>query len=271
VTATKWRTAALLAVMLVTACSSDDEGTLVVTGSSTVAPPISDIATDFEQANPGLRVDVQTGGSSRGIADVRRGTAAVGMVSRALTENESDLTAHVIARDGLTLLVHADNPLNSLDDDAVRRIFRGEIDNWSELTDFDQTVTVIHKGAGRATRTVFLAHFTLDNRDVEADMVVGENQQSIRSVTGNRGAIAYVSMGSAQHEVEQGVPVRPIALSGASPTVTAIAENDYPLSRNLKLVTRGEPEGLAAEFIRFVRGEEGRQRLREHFFVPVDG
>ena len=42
-------------------------GHLTLTGSSTIAPMAQEIASRFEQAHPGVRVDVQTGGSSRGI------------------------------------------------------------------------------------------------------------------------------------------------------------------------------------------------------------
>ena len=50
-------------------------GKLTLTGSSTIAPLISEIGNAFEAANPKVRVDVQSGGSSRGIADARSGLA----------------------------------------------------------------------------------------------------------------------------------------------------------------------------------------------------
>ena len=77
---------------LVMACSSSEPpagsgdglaGRLVITGSSTVAPLAGELAKQFELLHPGVRIDVQSGGSSRGITDARRGTADIGMVSRA--------------------------------------------------------------------------------------------------------------------------------------------------------------------------------------------
>ena len=81
-------------------------GKLMVTGSSTVAPLVSEIAKRFEQLHPDVRVDVQTGGSGKGIADARIGVADIGMASRALKDEESDLVAHKIAADGVGLIVH---------------------------------------------------------------------------------------------------------------------------------------------------------------------
>jgi phosphate transport system substrate-binding protein len=59
-----------------------DNPFLTFTGSSTVAPLAMEMAKRYEKPHPGIRIDVQTGGSSRGINDVRMGLADVGMVSR---------------------------------------------------------------------------------------------------------------------------------------------------------------------------------------------
>ena len=54
-------------------CSGDDADRvkLVLSGSSTVSPLVSEIGKRYEGATPGVRVDVQTGGSSRGIRDAK--------------------------------------------------------------------------------------------------------------------------------------------------------------------------------------------------------
>ena len=54
-------------------------------------------------------MDVQTGGSARGINDARKGTADIGMVSRALKPEEKDLHAYTIALDGVGIILHASN------------------------------------------------------------------------------------------------------------------------------------------------------------------
>jgi phosphate transport system substrate-binding protein len=81
-----------------------------------------------------VRIDVQTGGTSRGIRDARSGLAHIGMVSRALKkEEETDLIPFTIAIDGLALIVHADNPLAELTRQQTIGIYTGKIGNWSEL------------------------------------------------------------------------------------------------------------------------------------------
>lgn len=60
------------------------KGRLVITGSSTVAPLASEISKRFEASHPEAQIDVQSGGSERGISDTRQGIADIGMVSRSL-------------------------------------------------------------------------------------------------------------------------------------------------------------------------------------------
>src|SRR5438034_11616078 len=86
-------------------------GTLVLAGSSTLAPLVAEIGKRFQTWYPAVQIDVQMGGSSRGIHEARQGAVDIGMVSRALTPDESDLLGFAIARDGICLLVHRDNPV----------------------------------------------------------------------------------------------------------------------------------------------------------------
>lgn len=249
-------------------CVSRGDQRLVVTGSSTVAPLAAEIARRFEAAHPGVRIDVQSGGSSRGIADARRGIADVGMVSRSLTATESDLRAHVIARDGVALVVHADNPVRSLSREQIVGLYTGQLDEWSDVGGTGDAVTVVNKADGRATLAVFLDHFRLESRDIEADVVVGENQHAIKTVAGDPSAIGYVSIGAAEHAVRSGLPVALVTLDALDPSSAAVAAGRWPIARPLNLVTTGEPSPLARRFIDFARSETARELVRAQSFVP---
>ncbi len=108
-------------------------GRLTLTGSSTVAPLVAEIGKRFESLNPGVRVDVQSGGSARGIADARSGLADIGMVSRGLKSEEEDLKSFAIARDGIGMIVHRDNLVPTLSDEQVIAIYTGRLADWSEV------------------------------------------------------------------------------------------------------------------------------------------
>ena len=105
---------ALLAAFCVFASLPGADTRLTLTGSSTVAPLASEIARRFEAQHAGVRIDVQTGGSTRGVTDVRAGRADIGMASRALAKDEADVSAYAIAVDGVACIVNRSNPVTML-------------------------------------------------------------------------------------------------------------------------------------------------------------
>ncbi len=253
------------------ASSSGDglRGKLVLTGSSTVAPLAGEIAKRFEKLHPNVRVDVQTGGSSRGIADARRGTADIGMASRALKPQETDLTAHTIAMDGVGVIAHRDNPVQSLTDEQVIAIYTGRVSNWSQVGGVDAPITAVSKADGRATLEVFLKHFGLSSPDIKASVIIGDNQQGIRTVAGDVNAIGYVSVGTADYEIGRGVPIRLLPMDGVEATTANVRNGTFPMSRPLNLVTHGTVSPLAQAFIDFARSSTVNDLVEAQYFVPV--
>lgn len=266
--ARRWALGAALLCALTAGHAADDKK-LVITGSSTVAPLVLEIAKRFEQKNPGVRVDVQTGGSSRGVNDARSGVADIGMVSRAMKADEKDLGASAIALDGVAVILHKSNPVKVLSADQVRAIYTGRVLNWKEVGGKDQRITVVNKAEGRSTLELFTTHFQLKNSEIKAQVVIGDNQQGVKTVAGNPGAIGYVSIGTGEFEVEQGTPLQLLPLDGIAPTSDAVRSGKFPLSRPLNLVTKGEPTGRVKQFIEFARSAQVNDLVKEQFFVPV--
>ncbi|SEN14499.1 phosphate ABC transporter substrate-binding protein [Nitrosomonas marina] len=243
---------------------------LVLTGSSTVAPLINEIARRFEMQFSGVRIDVQTGGSSRGINDVRKRIADIGMVSRPLKPDENDLHAYTVALDGISLLVHADNPVNALNKSQIAGIFTGDIVRWRDVGGKDARITVVNKAEGRSTLELFLDYLQLKNSAIKPHIIIGDNAQGIKTVTGNRNAIGYVSIGAAEYEVQRGASLRLLALDGVEATVENVRNGTFPLSRPLNLVTASDPQGVIKQFIGFAQSPQVQDLIKAQHFVPVD-
>jgi phosphate transport system substrate-binding protein len=280
VKAHRWLGAATLAALTVlTACDGTGgqpsegegrlQGRLTITGSSTVAPVVGEIARRFEAGNPGVRIDVQTGGSSRGIADARRGLAHIGMVSRALGADEDDLEGRVIGWDGIAMIAHRDNPVDALTRRQVVAIFTGRVSRWDEMGGSEAPITVVNKADGRSTLELFLSHFGLRSDQVRPSVIIGDNQQGIRTVAGDPNALGYVSIGTALFEVSRGTPIRVLLLDGAAPSLAAVADGSFSLSRPLLLVTRPEPDPLARAFLDYAASPAVHDLLEAQYFVPL--
>lgn len=253
------------------ACSKGGETSqkLVVTGASTIAPLMSEIGKRFEEKHPGVRVDVQTGGSSRGVNDARQGLNDIGMVSRLANEDEKDLVFIPIAVNGVAMIVHSSNTVQELSPDQVRAIYRDQINNWSEVGGPDLPITVVHKAEGRSTLELFLKFFKLEPAEIKAEVIVGDNAQDIKSVATDPSAIGYVSVGTAEFEMKRGTTLKALPLEGVPPTTEAVREGKFPLSRPLQLVTAKPAEGLVKELIEFAASPDVRDLVEGQFFVPL--
>jgi len=237
----------LLLVLLVTLGGCGSSGPphqrLSLTGSSTVAPLAAEIARRFEAGKPGARVHVETGGSTRGINDALAGRSDLGLVSRALGPEESaDLVAFTVAIDGIACIVHADNPVRDLSSRQIVDIFRGTVTSWAEVGGPELEIVVVNKAEGRSTLELFCAHFGLAPEEIRAHAVIGDNAQGIRTVAANRGAIAYVSIGSALTDMQAGLAIRPLDLDGRSADLSAVRDGTWPLARPLNLIARRDRE-----------------------------
>jgi len=204
---------------------------LVLTGSSTVAPLVAEIAKRFESLHPDVRIDVQTGGSSRGVNDVRSQLSDIGIASRSLKSTESELLNFTIALDGISI--------------------------------------ILNKAEGHSTLELFLHYFSLQNTDVKPHVIIGDNQQGIKTVAGNLDAIGYVSVGSAEYEAEHQIPIKLLPLEGVTASVENVRNQTFPLSRPLNLITREPPTGVIKEFIDFAGSDQVNDLINAQYFVPV--
>ena len=86
--------------------------------------------------------------------------------------------AATIAHDGITMILHEDNPVDELSNEQIRSIYSGLITNWKTIggtrcTDHRRQ----HKAEGRSTLELFLQYFQLSNRKIRAHVIIGDNEQ----------------------------------------------------------------------------------------------
>ena len=242
---------------------------LTITGSSTIAPLAMELARAYERAHGDkVRIDVQMGGSSKGISDTLQRRADIGMVSRALKPGEP-LVAHTVAVDGIALVTHISNPINHLTKDQLLDIYQGKVTNWRQLGGLDRDISVVHKAAGRSTQEVFLGYLGVRNSSIRAAIIIGDNQQGIKTISGLPGSIGYVSIGSALSTPELGKSLKMLAIDGATPSYAAVKSGSYPIMRSLNFVTRDQPSGVSKRFLAFALSRKAGAIVKRQSFVPL--
>ena len=115
--------------------SNGASGKIVVAGSSSVTPVMEKLQEAYQKVNSGAEIEIQESDSTTGMTAAMDGTCDIGMASRELKDTEIDggLTATVIAKDGIAIIVNKNNPTKDLTKDQVNSIFLGEVTNWDEV------------------------------------------------------------------------------------------------------------------------------------------
>ena len=82
----------------------------------------------YEKVNTGAEIEINQSDSTTGMTSAMSGICDIGMASRELKDEEAaELTATVIATDGIAVIVNNDSPVDELTSEQVKSIFTGEV------------------------------------------------------------------------------------------------------------------------------------------------
>lgn len=240
----------------------------MVTGSSTIAPIVEEVSRAYEKEYPGVLIDVQTGGSTRGVVDVRNLVSDIGMVSRALKSDEADIIGHKIGLDGIGIIVHRSNQLKEISSKQLLEVYTGKITNWKELGGDDAKIVIVNKAEGRSTLELFCHFLKIKNSDIKSHIVIGDNEQGVKTVLAQKYSIGYVSIGTAEVSVQDGLALKLLKLDGVEASTITVKNGSYPLSRELNLVTVKSPNNAVLKIIEYVKNK--KDIISGLGFVPLE-
>ena len=261
-----------LVILLLTAVfgagciSTEDTETISIAGSTTVLPVAQAAAEEYMNQHSNADIQVSGGGSGVGATSVIGGTADIGMLSRDLKASEKEgntLKEFIVGKDGIALVGHPSNTVSDLSLEQVKAIYQGTITNWNEVGGADSEIVLIGRDSSSGTRE-FFTEFVLDKEDAAKEMQeLNSNGAVAQAVSITPGAIGYVSLEYVDDSLKA------FSIGGVAPTVDNVISGIYEINRPLLMVTNGEPEGLAADYLAFILSEEGQQILKDSGFIPA--
>ncbi|MFA5843438.1 MAG: phosphate ABC transporter substrate-binding protein [Coriobacteriia bacterium] len=246
----------------------DSSHILTVTGSTTILP-IAEIAGEmFAEEHPGDRVLVSGVGSSAGIESVAGGSSDIGTSSRDLKPEEASLglVDTPIAYDAIAVIVNESNPVDALTMEQVRSIFEGRVRNWREVGGPDMPIGLVNRDEASGTREAFFKIALKEQPFDPAAAVLPGTGQVRAVVAGSKGAVGYISYGFVDETVKA------VSIDGVVPSPETVADKRYPISRMLHMLTKGEPIGIAKEFIDFLLAQPVQDGvIPKAGFIPIRG
>ena len=134
-------------------------------------------------------------------------------------------------------------------------------------------ITVISREDGSGTRGAFIELTgveektadgkKIDNTTADAE-IANKTDVVLTSVAGNEKAIGYISLGALNDTVKA------VKVDGAEATVDNVKAGAYKLSRPFNIATKGEPTGLAKDFISFILSKEGQAVVTDNKYIAVN-
>ena len=143
-----------------------------------------------------------------------------------------------------------------------------QTEQTSESTGPSGAIHVVSREDGSGTRGAFVELTGVeddngDNTTVEAE-IANRTDAVLTTVAGNEAAIGYVSLGSLNDTVKA------VTVDGVEATVDNVKSGTYTLSRPFNIATKGEPTGVAADFINFIMSADGQAIVGEDYITVND-
>jgi phosphate transport system substrate-binding protein len=179
-----------------------------------------------------------------------------------LPQEAKVLTSTVVAKDGISIIIHPQNPIGALTADQARNIFNGKIINWKDVGGSDATIRVISREEGSGTRSTFDKLVLQDDKLLQGALFQNSNGTIREAVANDVNAIGYISMGLVNGAVKA------LNYDNVAPFEKNVKNGTYPLARPIFFLTKEMNPNLQA-FIDYVLSEEGQGILNKEGLTTV--
>lgn len=257
-------------------------------GSSTLAPVISKISTNFIEKNEtwdkvdsslakeNITIYVSAGGSGAGVKAVLDNVANFGMLAREIKDTEKekikDLQSFTLGLDALTISVNPKNKVieakkGNLTKEEIVKIFSGEFKKWSDVDPSlsNEDIVVVTRDLGGGAHEVFQKKIMKDVK-VRSDAIQAPTMGAlVAKIIENPNAIGYASFGIANQNKGKLIPLK---VDNVEASEENILNKSYYISRPLIIMKNGKLTKTEKLFVDLLQSEEGKKTIKDMGFIP---
>lgn len=220
-------------------------------------------------------------GSGTATPGLVSGKAVIGMASRRLNTDETKAiddkykvnilaagNEHVLALDGLAVIVNPANPVKQLSLEQIAKIFSGDISNWHEVGGDDQPINLYRRDDKSGTfdtfKSLVLGPFKLK---VAGQAKAYESSESLSvDVERDPKGIGFIGLPYIGKNTALGISSS--CGIASVPSKFSIKTEEYPLARRLYLYTIGVPsDATAHDLLEFALSDDAQPIVKEAEFV----
>lgn len=295
-----WLAAALIGTLVLTAAcgqqgddnakkdSAQNATQITFNGSSTLAPVISKIGTNFTEKNGTwnkvdsslpdghIEIVVAPGGSGAGVKALLDKNADFGLIARELKDSEKDkikdCKQYKVGIDALTIAVNPNNPISKIKDnltsDEIKKIFSGEYKTWNQVDPSlpETEIIVVTRDIGGGAHEVFKQKIMGDAKVADTAIQAPSMGALVQKIIENENAIGYASFGVSAQNAGKVVPLN---VDGVAATKDTILDGSYKIQRPLIIVGSGDLSPIQKAFMDYIHSADGMAIVEEMGFIPT--
>lgn len=273
--------AVLILAFLLAAVSDTKAGETVlrIEGSDRLAPLVKKLGENYSQTHPDFKVEVKSSAPNAAVFQLAAGKCDIALVDRPLRDEEihrirntakKEPVAIPIAMDAVVMLVHPENPLDSLTLKQVAEIWSYKVRKWPELgVPFeDKDIKRIGLEPDSGAIDIIVQRSMGGKGFAKSESTKFTATDVANEVTRNKLSVGFASIGDFLT-----AKMLPIRLDDSSPPIKpsleTVKSRKYPLAQYLYLVFPGEPSGTAKEFMSFAISTEGQLVVSSSLPGPI--
>ncbi len=239
-------------------------GKIATGGSTSMQKLMGMLQEDFMAKNAGVTISYDPTGSGAGITGASDGSLDIGLSSRVLHDDETDVEAITVCLDGIAVVVNNANGVEDLSLEQLAGIFSGEITNWSEVGGSDGEIVVIGREAGSGTRDGFEEIVGVKDNCKYAQELTATGAVTA-AVAANENAIGYASLSAVDDSVKA------VKVEGVDCTEETVQDGSYKVQRPFNFVVKKDAElsEAAQAFVEYVTSGDANQWILEAGCVPI--
>ena len=183
-----------------------------------------------------------------------------------------DLKLTPIGKEAFVFFVNDKNPVQSLTEDEIKGIYKGDITNWKEVGGKNKDIRAFQRPQDSGSQTA-LQHFMGDTpimappvEDIAS--LMGTIIDQVSDYKNYRNAIGY-TFRYYSTEMTKNNRIRLLAIDGVEPTKGTIRSGEYPITNELYAVTAGNDNPQVDAFIDWILSEQGQKIVEETGYVSI--
>ena len=223
-------------------------------------------------------IEIFAHGTATGFQDLASGSCDMAMASRRIHPDESEklealgdlasaASEHVVALDGIAVIVNPSNPVSALTTAQIGDVFAGKVQRWSGVGGKDEPI-VVHARDDRSGTYDTFGHLVLGGRPLAAGAQRHESSEELSdAVAADARAIGFIGLPYVRSA--KAIMVQETGSVPLLPSPMTVSTEDYPLARRLYLYAPPGASLAARDFVDFTLSEDGQKVVQSTGFVDL--